>query len=66
MLLPPDAIYYGPSRPLPPATVSGLQDRGYRVIGTWDFGDLQLIHVDDGVVSAASDPRHNGESRVFD
>jgi len=65
-LLPPDAIYYGPSRPLPPETVSGLEGRGYRVTATWDFGDLQLIYVDDGEVSAASDPRHGGESRVFD
>jgi len=64
-LLPADAIMVGPSRPLPPETVSRLQDRGYKLVEIWDFGDLQVIYDDGKEVSAASDPRHRGESRVI-
>jgi gamma-glutamyltranspeptidase/glutathione hydrolase len=65
-LLPPDLILYGPSRPLPDETVSELGDRGYRLMAPWDFGDMQIIYDDGDSVSAASDPRHRGESRVID
>jgi gamma-glutamyltranspeptidase/glutathione hydrolase len=64
-LLPPDLIMYGPSRPLPEETVSGLKDRGYRLEAIWDFGDMQVIYDDNETVRAASDPRHRGESRVI-
>jgi gamma-glutamyltranspeptidase/glutathione hydrolase len=65
-LLPPDLIMYGPSRPLPAETVSGLGDRGYRLMAPWDFGDMQVIYDDGDTVQAASDPRHRGESRVIE
>lgn len=65
-LLPPDLIMYGPSRPLSDEAVSGLKDRGYRLMAPWDFGDMQLIYDDGDEVWAASDPRHRGESRVID
>jgi gamma-glutamyltranspeptidase/glutathione hydrolase len=64
-LLPPDLIMFGTSRPLPEETVSGLQDRGYRLTAPWDFGDVQLIYDDGESLQAASDPRHRGESRVI-
>lgn len=65
-LLPPDEIMVGPSRPLPEETVSRLQDRGYRIVNIWDFGDMQVIYDDGEHVSAASDPRHRGEAKVID
>jgi gamma-glutamyltranspeptidase/glutathione hydrolase len=65
-LLPPDLIMYGPSRPLSEEAVSGLKDRGYRLMAPWDFGDMQLIYDDGEEVRAASDPRHRGESRIID
>lgn len=64
-LLPPDLIMYGPSKPLPDEVVSELQDRGYRLMAPWDFGDMQVIYDDGDAVQAASDPRHRGESRVI-
>jgi len=65
-LLPPNLIMYGPSRPLPDEVVSELQDRGYRLMAPWDFGDMQVIYDDGETVQAASDPRNRGESRVID
>jgi gamma-glutamyltranspeptidase/glutathione hydrolase len=65
-LLPPNLILYGPSRPLPEETVSGLGDRGYELMAPWDFGDMQVIYDDGETVEAASDPRHRGESRVIE
>jgi gamma-glutamyltranspeptidase/glutathione hydrolase len=65
-LLPPNLILYGPSRPLPEETVSGLGDRGYELMAPWDFGDMQVIYDDGETVKAASDPRHRGESRVIE
>jgi gamma-glutamyltranspeptidase/glutathione hydrolase len=65
-LLPPDAILLGKSRPLPDQTMSELQDRGYRMVKTWDFGDVQVIYVDGENVAAASDSRNRGESRVIE
>jgi gamma-glutamyltranspeptidase/glutathione hydrolase len=65
-LLPPDLIYFGPSRPLPEETLSVLGDRGYRTISPFDFGDVQVIYDDGSAVNAASDPRNRGESRVID
>jgi len=64
-LIPPNLILYGPSRPLPEETISALGDRGYQLFAPWDFGDMQVIYVDEGEVEAASDPRHRGESRVI-
>ncbi len=64
-LLPPDMIMYGPSRPLPEEVVSELEDRGYRLMAPWDFGDMQVIYDNGEAVQAASDPRNRGESRVI-
>ncbi|MDX1482091.1 MAG: gamma-glutamyltransferase [Woeseiaceae bacterium] len=65
-LLPPDVIMTQPGTPLPPATISALADRGYRTVEPYDFGDLQMIWKDGDSVSAASDPRNRGESRVLE
>jgi gamma-glutamyltranspeptidase len=46
--------------------MSQLGDRGYQVRNLYDFGDIQMIYVDDEGVQAASDPRNRGESRVFE
>ena len=65
-LLPPNLIIYGPDRPLPAETLTGLGDRGYQTISPWEFGDMQVIYDDGEDVQAASDPRNRGESRVID
>ena len=65
-LLPPDVIWYGPSRPLSDEAVAELGDRGYKLQSPWDFGDVQVIYDDGETVRAASDPRNRGESRVID
>jgi gamma-glutamyltranspeptidase/glutathione hydrolase len=66
-LLPPTDIRYSPCCPLPESTLAGLREMGYapRPNG-WEFGDLQVVWVDEGGrVSAASDPRGRGDSRVL-
>jgi gamma-glutamyltranspeptidase/glutathione hydrolase len=66
-LLPPDRVTYSPSRPLADSTIFGLESRGYDVIPHgWEFGDLQIIHRDNGELRAGSDSRGRGEARVFD
>ena len=65
-LLPPDLIFLGPSRPLPEETLSALEDRGYRTMSPFDFGDVQVIYDDGENIQAASDPRNRGEARVID
>jgi len=65
-LLPPDLIFLGPSRPLPEETLKALGDRGYRTMSPFDFGDMQVIYVNDETIEAASDPRNRGESRVIE
>ena len=65
-LLPPDRITFGPERPLPPATVEVLGQRGYRLESHgWELGDVQLILRRDAGWQAASDPRGRGEARVL-
>lgn len=65
-LLPPDLIYYSPSRPLPAATIEVLDKRGYRVLPYPSrMGDLQLIVEDSTGLHAASDPRQRGVSTVL-
>jgi len=61
-LLPPDRIIYSICCALPPETIAGLRALGYKPQpAPWEFGDLQVIEVDDaGVVSAGSDPRGRG------
>jgi gamma-glutamyltranspeptidase/glutathione hydrolase len=66
-LLPPTDIRYSPCCSLPSDTIEGLRKLGYapRPNG-WEFGDLEVIWVDpQGHVTAASDPRGRGDSRVF-
>ena len=65
-LLPPDLIMTQPGTPLPEETISALGDRGYRTISPFDFGDMQVIYNDGENVTAASDPRNRGESRVIE
>jgi gamma-glutamyltranspeptidase/glutathione hydrolase len=67
-LLPPDEIIYSPCCALPADTLTGLRAMGYHPKpSTWEFGDLQVIAVDDaGGVSAGSDPRGRGVSLVED
>jgi gamma-glutamyltranspeptidase/glutathione hydrolase len=67
-LLPPDEIIYSPCCALPADTLTGLRAMGYHPKpSTWEFGDLQVIAVDDaGGVSAGSDPRGRGFSLVED
>ena len=64
-LLPANVIMFGPSYPLAEEVVSDLQDRGYKLMPLWDFGDMQVIYDDGESVQAASDPRNRGESRVI-
>ncbi len=66
-LLPPTDIRYSPCCPLPEATLEGLRKMGYAPRpNSWEFGDLQVIWVDaNGKVTAASDPRGRGDSRVL-
>ena len=64
-LLPANVIMFGPSYPLAEEVVSDLQDRGYKLMPLWDFGDMQVIYDDGETVQAASDPRNRGESRVI-
>lgn len=66
-LLPPDLITHSVGIPLPEETKLGLEAQGYRVEPHgWEFGDLQIILNRDGELSAGSDPRGIGESRVGD
>ena len=67
-LLPPDRIIYSRCCALPADTITGLRAMGYKPeMSPWEFGDLQIISVDDaGRVSAGSDPRGRGESLVED
>ena len=65
-LLPPDLITTSISLPLSEATTLELERRGYRVQPHgWEFGDLQLITRREGRLTAASDPRGIGVSKVF-
>ena len=66
-LLPPDLITYSPGRPLPDEIISQLSDRGYRAEPhNFRFGDVQVVIREGDSWSAASDPRHRGESRVIE
>ncbi len=65
-LLPPDLITMSIGRPLPQETISALGDRGYRVEPhSWEFGDVQLIWLDQGELRPASDPRDRGVANVI-
>lgn len=64
-LLPPDRIIYSPCCALPAQTIDGLKAIGYKPVQSpWEFGDLQAIEVENGVISAGSDPRGRGVSLV--
>ena len=61
-LLPADKIIYSPCCALSADTLAGLRALGYQPQpAPWEFGDLQVIAVDDaGRVSAGADPRGRG------
>ena len=64
-LLPPDLVTFSPGVPLPEETISALGDLGYRAVPHgWEFGDVQVILKNKDGVTAASDSRHRGESRI--
>ena len=66
-LLPPDLITMSIGNPLPQATISALGDRGYRVQPhSWEFGDVQVIWRDQGILRPAADPRDRGVGRIID
>ena len=66
-LLPPDLITMSIGNPLPQATISALGDRGYRVEPhSWEFGDVQVIWRDQGILRPAADPRDRGVGRIID
>jgi gamma-glutamyltranspeptidase/glutathione hydrolase len=67
-LLPPNVIVHSRCCVLPADSISELRAMGYQVSPSpWEFGDMQIIDVDAvGAVTAASDPRGRGESRVFE
>lgn len=67
-LLPPERIIYSQCCALPADTLQGLRAMGYKPEASpWEFGDLQLIEVDEGDrVSAGSDPRGRGLAIVED
>ena len=65
-LLPPDLITQSPSRPLEKETIIQLNKRGYRVEPhSWEFGDIQVIWLDDDKLIPASDSRDRGVSTVI-
>jgi gamma-glutamyltranspeptidase/glutathione hydrolase len=64
-LLPPDLVTTSISLPLPEATKTELEQRGYRVEPhAWEFGNVQLVMRKDGKLSAAADPRGYGKANV--
>lgn len=67
-LLPANLIVHSRCCTLAPATTEALRGMGYRVeMSPWEFGDMQLIVVDEaGTVTAAADVRGRGVARVFD
>ena len=66
-LLPPDLVTMSIARPLPQETISALGDRGYRVEPhSWEFGDVQVIWRDGGMLHPAADPRDRGVGQVID
>lgn len=66
-LLPPELVTHSISIPLSDTTKQSLAARGYRVEPhAWEFGDLQVIARKEGQLSAASDPRGVGVSKVFE
>lgn len=59
----PDQIYYEAAG-LPLAVVEALEARGHRVVERGDVsGDVQAILVEDGMLTAWSDPRRGGVAR---
>jgi gamma-glutamyltranspeptidase / glutathione hydrolase len=65
-LLPPDKIIYSRCCALPDDTLAGLRALGYKPVPSeWEFGDVQVIEVDEaGRVSAGADPRGRGAAIV--
>jgi gamma-glutamyltranspeptidase/glutathione hydrolase len=66
-LLPANLIVHSRCCTLGSDTTDSLRKMGYRVeMSPWEFGDMQLIVVDDaGSVSAAADVRGRGQARIF-
>ena len=66
-LLPPDLITTSIDYPLAESTQAKLTEMGYRVEPhPWEFGDLQMIELNQFEANPASDPRGIGVSGVVD
>lgn len=66
-LLPSDLITYSVSKPLPADVVGVLATLGYRAEPhPWEFGDLQIVFRGADGLTAGSDTRGRGQSRVLD
>ncbi len=61
----PDQIYYEAGG-LPPSVVEELQDLGHTMVERSDVsGDVQAILIEDGVMTAWSDPRRGGMAKGY-
>jgi gamma-glutamyltranspeptidase/glutathione hydrolase len=62
-----DLVTYSPAVPLPAATRTALEVRGYRVEPHgFELGDVQLVARTRGRLAAVSDPRGRGVARVIE
>ena len=65
-LLPPSKVTYTPRRPLDAAVIEALDARGYDVVPhAYEYGDVQVIWNDGGILKPGSDDRWRGVSRVI-
>ena len=65
-LHPPDLVTMSIGRPLPAATIKALAEREYRVEPhSFEFGDVQVIWTDAGILMPAADPRDRGVARLI-
>jgi gamma-glutamyltranspeptidase/glutathione hydrolase len=63
-LFPLNTIWYEPYAPIRGALAEELRERGYDVLERYTNGDMQVVHIVDGVPAAASDPRGRGVSGI--
>lgn len=65
-LLPPDTLFEEPYAGLDAGTKTALIQRGYKFVDQGWNGDIQVIAINSGAVTAVSDPRGRGVARVLD